>query len=205
MEDTPDIRTNLEFYWSYISEVPNRTINSFYVELPSGARIKGQEDMLGNLKTTIYYSRTYEEEALMFLYLGTDVFDKQCGMLKNYYSAMLKTFPKFIEALDNGVNNRYSRYALVKIQQKGGSDESFWCMANILENVKELDIRNPYIERKYSYLFNACQDVLYEKKMNKLSYWDIISTNMIAFAKGCIGTYRINESFDKIEKIISTE
>lgn len=203
MDKKLDVRTELEFYWKNIEKVPEKTTNSFRVETPKGGKYMGQESMDDTCAFTVYYCWTGIDEALMFLYLGHDTFDKQYALLRNYYSAMAKRFPKFIDAIENGLNDHYSEYALVKIKEKNTEEEPFWCMVNKLENVKELDINNPYIERKHAYLFNACQDVLYEMKTQKLSTWDIIKTNLFAFLGGCAETIKINDTFDQIEKIIN--
>ena len=102
----------------------------------------------------------------------------------------------------NGINDHYHRHALIKAHVDNNKNTSFWCVANILENVRHIDISDSYVERKFNYLFWAAYDLLDEKVTCKLNPWDIIKTNAIAFLKGCIGSIKVNEDLLELFKEI---
>lgn len=146
-------------------------VEAFYLEDGDNFYI-GRELLLDDRKITYYFLPIDKREALLFLYVGDDTFDKAVDNLDKYNEdGVMNAFPLFAQALKNGVNDNYTKTALIKLQHVNGKD-SFWCFATKIENVDLTDLENEYVINKLQKLFSDSIDVLIQIEENDISNWD---------------------------------
>ena len=146
-------------------------IEAFYLE--DGDNIfGGRELLLEDRKITYYFFPIDSREALMFLYVGDDIFDEAVDSLDKYNEeGVMNAFPLFAQALINGANDNYSKTALIKLPHVNGRD-SFWCFATKIENVDFDDLENEYVINKLQKLLSDTINVFNQLEENDISTWD---------------------------------
>lgn len=130
-----------------------------------------------NSAFTYYLMPVDDDTALIFLYFGTDTteaFDKIVPSInKRNYGGIQNAFPYFIDALNNGVNDRYSYPALIKLKDFSNSQgKSFWCMSQMVENVDFENLASKYIVKKAVMLLDYTTDMFEQLANNNVSTWD---------------------------------
>lgn len=156
-------------------------INSFFIK-------KGEEFFLGkeiivkSVKITYYIYPTSEHGGLLAFYLGDDCFDSISEALnEDTIDSIGTAWPKFLEALSNGIHDNDSRYALAKCNF--GSGVEFWAMYSRIENIELDDLNNEYIIGKVAQLHSFTIDMLIEMNENEPSTWKVATNAAYRGAK----------------------
>lgn len=130
-----------------------------------------------NLMITYYFFPIDLDEALMFIYLGDDIFDELINSLDEYdIEAFTKTYPALMEAMYNGHHDNYSKSALIKLRSPNGENNRFWCLATKVENIDLENLETEYIFKKLGNLTADMKTILKQLGENEISTLEAIKS-----------------------------
>lgn len=164
-------RYSMQFFLEEYHGKEEPEMNYFYLENDEHL-YGGRELLLEDKKITYYFFPVDEGEALMFLYVGDDVFDEAVNNIDKYnHEGMTNAFPLFMKALEDGANDNYSRIALIKLPHLS-KNGSFWCFVTKIENVDFSDLETDYVFGKLGKLCSGVIDIYNQLDENEVSFWD---------------------------------
>lgn len=170
-------RDSMEFFLQDNQEKKECELKCFYLKDENLIYV-GRELLLDDLKMTYYFLPTGENEALLFLYAGDNIFDEWVKNIDKYNEKdVAKAFPLFMEALKNGISDNYSKNALIRLPHIG-KNGSFWCFATKIENIDFSDLENKYVVNKMTNLFNITTELFNQLEKNEISGWDAFLSGM---------------------------
>lgn len=146
-------------------------INLFYIEKEDNLFL-GRELIVKDVKITYYVYPISEHSGFLVFYLGEDCFDSIREALdEDSINPIRSAWPKFIEALSNGIYDNDSSYALAKFDF--GSEIKFWAMYTRIENIEFDNLNTEYVISKVVKLYSYTIDMLIELRDNEPSSWKI--------------------------------
>ncbi len=177
-------RHSFEFFIDDTSYHDEPEIHSFYIERGDEV-FAGRELLVKDIKIVYYIYPTGEHSGLLVFYLGDDCFDSIREVLdEDTIGPIGSAWPKFLEALSNGIHDNDSRYALAKCNF--GSGVEFWAMYTRVENIELDDLNTEYIIGKAVQLHSFTIDMLNEMNDNEPSAWKVAANSAIRGAKNGI-------------------
>ena len=173
-------RYSMDFFLDSSRGEEDWTVSYFYVE-NKDTIYGGRELYFDGNKITYYFFPIDHDEALMFLYIGHDIFDEFIDNIDDYnLEGVNNAWPLLIKALHNGANDNFSRTALIKLPDLTHSNKSFWCLATKVENIDFEDLETSYILKKLGTLVSDARDMLIQINENDISTWDSIKGDVRA-------------------------
>lgn len=164
-------RYSMQFFLEEYHGKEETEMSYFYLENDDHL-YGGRELLLDDRKITYYFLPIDKGEALMFLYVGDDIFDEAVNNIDRYNKGGLKNaFPLFMRALNNGEHDNYSSTALIKLPHLN-KDGSFWCFATKVENVDFSNMETEYVIGKLGKLYSDVIDIFNQLEENEVSFWD---------------------------------
>ncbi len=159
-------------------------INSFFIE-KGDELFAGRELIVKEVKITYYIYPTGKHSGFLAFYLGDDCFDSiREALNEDTIGPIGSAWPKFLEALSNGIHDNDSRYALAKCNF--GSGVEFWAMYTRIENIELDDLNTEYVIDKVAQLYSFTTDMLIEMNQNEPSTWKAATNSAIRGAKNGI-------------------
>ena len=140
-------RNSMDFFYEEYKGSDEPDLNAFYIE---GEKMiyGGRELLLKDKKITYYVLPLEEHEAVLFLYVGDDIFDNLLNSIDEYSEPGIRNaYPLFMKSVDNGLNENLYSTALLNLPH-ACKDGKFWCFATKIENIDLSDLENDYVLNK---------------------------------------------------------
>ena len=172
----PRQKFKMEFYLEDTKSLQKKDdIIPFYMENRNQIYVGRQWYLKTSQKLTYYFTPIDEKNhsAFLFLYIGDDLFDDFVSTIESHVNVTGKAWPLFYKALQNGIDDNYTRSALIKLKHLHEKDKSFWCMATVVENIEWDDLETDYILSKLEVLLGDCNAMFDEIRENSVDESDI--------------------------------